>query len=98
PTRLHSFPTRRSSDLADAQWMNVEAWGIAVLGFRLARWGSPALHPRLSKSAVSPLNAIYDCHTLDSCQSCQRAWEVKVSDRRLRSEEHTSELQSRENL
>jgi hypothetical protein len=43
--------------VADAQWMNVEAWGIAVLGFRLARWGSPALHPRLSKSAVSPLQA-----------------------------------------
>ena len=69
--------------VADAQWINGEAWGIAVLGFRLARWGSPALHPRLSKSAVSPLNARCDCHTLDSCQSCQRAWEVKVSDRRL---------------
>ncbi len=27
------------------------------LGLRLARWGSPALHPRLSKSAAMPLKA-----------------------------------------
>ena len=30
-------------------------WGLFVLGLRLTRWGSPALHPRLSKSAASLL-------------------------------------------
>ena len=31
-------------------------WGEdGILGFRLTRWGSSALHPRLFKSAVSPL-------------------------------------------
>lgn len=28
-----------------------------VLGLRLARWGSPTLHPRLEKSAALPLKA-----------------------------------------
>lgn len=30
--------------------------GMVVLGLRLARWSSPALHPRLEKSAASPLS------------------------------------------
>src|SRR5690606_41572330 len=72
---LHSFPTRRSSDLA-APWS-----------------GGGARHRRINPS-LSPSRRRAGCTPPDFRHLCDQsgAWA------RRRSEEHTSELQSRENL
>src|SRR5690606_41658208 len=73
---VHSFPTRRSSDLLWPQWRD------AVLRLRPLRHAPVELPPALI-AAVEHVRP--------------RGDPVRVVDRD-RSEEHTSELQSRENL
>src|SRR5699024_12673254 len=82
PPALHSFPTRRSSDLPTADaW-----WPPATRALRHAGLLSPAghraFHHRLPGARLSPL------------PGAQAARDLRLR----RSEEHTSELQSRFDL
>src|SRR5690606_40076176 len=72
---LHSFPTRRSSDLRIDWCFRTDSCGVP----RRRRTRSKALPPRVAGSRRSGTRSV-----------TPRA--------RRRSEEHTSELQSRENL
>src|SRR5436309_6333016 len=75
---LHSFPTRRSSDLAWALEAAISAAGIEWEGEALA------------------VGASIGFAMLGSAD--ERADVLAKADHAMRSEEHTSELQSRENL
>src|SRR5690606_41723670 len=84
--RLHSFPTRRSSDLSPGR-----RWCV----FHRIRWPP-------SSTACAPWNRVRHCGTCGSsrmsplpCSPGSPPMRPAVSPR---SEEHTSELQSRENL
>src|SRR5690606_40788311 len=79
---LHSFPTRRSSDMSS----NVIVW-VPVVARSLRRSASCVMSPLPPRS--------YSCHHngLPSAASM-----ILSGGRTSRSEEHTSELQSRENL
>src|SRR5690606_41627955 len=74
---LHSFPTRRSSDLPDKEEENVSLYNDELMPYSFRWW----LHkPRLEHAdTYQPFASPH----------------LPVADR---SEEHTSELQSRENL
>src|SRR5690606_41213798 len=73
PRALHSFPTRRSSDLIDAGEI-AEIFDVMVA---LDAAAGRAAAARATADEIARLDAMHD---------------------ELRSEEHTSELQSRENL
>src|SRR5690606_41755255 len=81
PRDLHSFPTRRSSDL------------LASLALRRCAAPTPR-HPAGSVRAPWPLRALTGAPRR---AEWNRAWSSDRA-RARRSEEHTSELQSRENL
>src|SRR5690606_42105240 len=86
PRHLSSFPTRRSSDLAKfAQLLSVLSTILGDNGlFRLLLFQQLLLHlPIAFKLCNLQLNLFFRCLNLSSF---------------YRSEEHTSELQSRENL
>src|SRR5690606_40603618 len=83
---LQSFPTRRSSDLQAAQGNPGIRWGnpVAVrLGPDAAALNAPLFNP-----ANAPAGALLLAFSALEAGQCQ--WG--------RSEEHTSELQSRENI
>src|SRR5439155_22985399 len=80
---LHSFPTRRSSDLKSTARSPPRAMG------RLSARTVSRASSRLRWSSRSP-----PTRTL----SGSRRWHRRRRARRLRSEEHTSELQSRGHL
>src|SRR5690606_41792143 len=92
-----SFPTRRSSDLRNAAWPElfsafVQSNGSIFRGFEPAcRSSASACAPTGVVSAVgaATLSEAIRPSPLPACRAAQRAG---------RSEEHTSELQSRENL
>src|SRR5206468_12094285 len=95
---LHSFPTRRSSDLypneAD-EWVRVNDSG-APQGYS---------YRRAESNTVFDLNQIvnyatpgYATAVMVSAQGIERVRTTAESHRRIRSEEHTSELQSRSDL
>src|SRR5690606_41393222 len=86
---LHSFPTRRSSDLVAAL---VAATAAALYGTLLH--GEPALEPG-ARGVVLALPVLYALAEMSVIHVYVRA---EASSFSLRSEEHTSELQSRENL
>src|SRR5690606_40789093 len=79
---LHSFPTRRSSDLSPIWPTATSAWRLAIRAISTR----PSRAPRMPIT-VSP-----------SATTSQRKVPVASSTCWRRSEEHTSELQSRENL
>src|SRR5690606_40064028 len=87
---LHSFPTRRSSDLAETK-------GNAAPGYLNERLMSD-LRPTLFLAQLSNLLAgnIAIVHGVTGCSRTFMGEEASGVD--ARSEEHTSELQSRENL
>src|SRR5690606_41331393 len=91
PRPLPSFPTRRSSDLArDPQREQaVQADGVEVRAFEpVLALGRAAATAGDEPAQVGVASAILDQqHQLEA-----------VVEAELRSEEHTSELQSRENL
>src|SRR5690606_42133561 len=96
PRALPSFPTRRSSDLSQA---GLEEQRAVVVTQRLVKTGvlklqskrprTARLVARLTQLPIAPGAAGGDVNIV-------AAWERALE--RPRSEEHTSELQSRENL
>src|SRR5690606_41725896 len=88
PRALHSFPTRRSSDLLHC--------GLLSLRGRFEQAGvSPC--PQRQGSIAAPVPAAMAAAMAAASPCPQRQGSIAAS-RRGRSEEHTSELQSRENL
>src|SRR5207244_9789545 len=89
-TDLHSFPTRRSSDLLPKticpSWEEKVAWEYvspskSAAGTQLRHWAGCALR------AHSPRNEL-----------SSGSWHPRTRQEALRSEEHTSELQSPDHL
>src|SRR5690606_41522158 len=79
---LHSFPTRRSSDLRvlkEADTLALAGHDVTIVG--TAKGAAPVHHPRASGAHIQLCRSTIN----DALQAS-------------RSEEHTSELQSRENL
>src|SRR5690606_39873505 len=79
PRALHSFPTRRSSDLAAAS-------------------PSPVRDRACSPGSAGPRRTRWCAGRAGTGCSRRRGRSGRAPARRPRSEEHTSELQSRENL
>src|SRR5207302_7935630 len=92
---LHSLPTRRSSDLREFSVMSCRA--------RSWRWARSSRVMGLA-SAVRDFKVAMDCGKEASLVPCPAVNAIRGPDAiaipavMLRSEEHTSELQSRENL
>src|SRR5690606_41643098 len=84
PRHLHSFPTRRSSDLAQ-QTPVATAWRTYELTTAVSIT-DPAAHTRIWLPVPYATDTSYQ-------RGVQNTWQASG-----RSEEHTSELQSRENL
>src|SRR5690606_41671260 len=86
---LHSFPTRRSSDL-HGRWFRGRPPSRATSSSALASSARSSILPSgPNRSAPMAARLLKSCGTSDNVHSqCSFA----------RSEEHTSELQSRENL
>src|SRR5690606_42012929 len=82
PRSLHSFPTRRSSDLRPAAFCTLPS-----MDSRRAAITTPGAKPGCSLAASFARSSAW-ARALGSASASSRA----------RSEEHTSELQSRENL
>src|SRR5690606_41967062 len=84
PPALHAYPTRRSSDL-------MPRYTAARRPGATASWRRPSRRRRPSRSE-SPARPA----TLNGCGCAALTWDNILGE--SRSEEHTSELQSRENL
>src|SRR5205085_9348091 len=84
PLDLHSFPTRRSSDLLPRSGISVDADSFCPRGCRYRRQCRVSRAPR-SRAISEP----HRCHHF-VCDG--------TSGLPVRSEEHTSELQSQSNL
>src|SRR5690606_41725351 len=84
---LHSFPTRRSSDLSWARFSQASAWGSSKASLRCS-----GRRPR-TRSCSSLWSSCFCC-----ARQVSSGKKNEPSTGKLRSEEHTSELQSRENL
>src|SRR5690606_42132151 len=95
PAALPAFPTRRSSDLDDV-FALFETWG----GHTALR----GLHSQTARALAEALPRIGDYASATQAQRdrfmalLRGAGPVATVTRMARSEEHTSELQSRENL
>src|SRR5690606_40640675 len=94
---LHSFPTRRSSDLPllePAEELVLSSVFCALSMVRL-RPASMVMSP--SATTVAPVSVV--SRPLTTCRLPADTWvPTAVLVMEARSEEHTSELQSRENL
>src|SRR5207302_8963987 len=88
PLHLHSFPTRRSSDL------------LIVAHKRLFLTEFRHIFRRLAFRRISsPMQLHLRAGVLSAARVTRSSFsKLEVPTSRLRSEEHTSELQSRENL
>src|SRR5262249_59007876 len=89
--RLHrhltSFPTRRSSDLRSA--------------FKFQIHVEPSLNTKVSRARPRPCRRASQCRRRPNSSGDPCQWTIRLSvrtPRPLRSEEHTSELQSLTNL
>src|SRR5690606_41612552 len=98
---LSSFPTRRSSDLwvksmvSSARWISPSGSGGSIKSPTLSQ-GSANLSGASSSSSATTSASATAMGTLRS--AVRRAGQAGVGRWACRSEEHTSELQSRENL
>src|SRR5207302_4799859 len=94
---LHSFPTRRSSDLTlphlldgEVEDLGVEPWPADhswIIRRSARRWPAERRHQRVAADQRYAARDVVESAAADASRPG-----------RLRSEEHTSELQSRENL
>src|SRR5690606_41465461 len=89
---LPPFPTRRSSDLSSFSKYSRDGWKRTYLSGPLT-WPSWRL-----KNQRRTGNASSTVRGMDCCHVSWMTFLLKVSLRAMRSEEHTSELQSREKL
>src|SRR5207302_9530260 len=96
PPDLHSFPTRRSSDLE---------WALALLTqmLRAANPDQPIEHGHTKQGNKADAGRDAEGHAAEpeceyAARSRHRHSEENQRRQAERSEEHTSELQSRENL
>src|SRR5690606_41757925 len=87
---LHCFPTRRSSDL---MWISNS--GIALIGFHVLQAGAKFLAP-LDRFTIGTERTEILCSRNFGNETLHEL--TIVAEAVGRSEEHTSELQSRENL
>src|SRR5690606_39751800 len=88
---LHSFPTRRSSDLTDSEGFFVAARRGTLFLDEIAEL-PPVLQAKL-------LRSLQEREVVPVGSSRPIEWHARiVCATNVRSEEHTSELQSRENL
>src|SRR5206468_11311840 len=92
---LHSFPTRRSSDLVSRRFANQRRRNSAGLVRRERQ-----LRPRLSALRLSGRWPQSDAAAkrANGVSTARTSREGQLLDLSLRSEEHTSELQSRSDL
>src|SRR5690606_41536258 len=95
PRSLHSFPTRRSSDLdftADLanSYLRVKFDALTFYDERVAAQLFPQRPLVVTVHAVSDHHLMFAAHTWGQTPTTEKGVP--------RSEEHTSELQSRENL
>src|SRR5690606_39338517 len=95
---LHSFPTRRSSDLAMMNYPETMSNMVRVGIMQYGYWSNKETLIRYS-------DQVTEDSILDTSKALSRLLEwkttvmsVKKVEKGERSEEHTSELQSRENL
>src|SRR5207302_9766889 len=90
---LHSFPTRRSSDLLDSKGRGGKPFKLTV---RIMRGAVPAQNAKFTLTLpAGNYAAILANSGLTNTSVKAKSVTVVWS---MRSEEHTSELQSRENL
>src|SRR5690606_41273203 len=95
-SRTESFPTRRSSDLAYQRLTRPESSTVGNRNTRVTKTATTS--PDTKASTVNcPHSSIHSTMSQARNGSCtRRSW--RKLRRVSRSEEHTSELQSRENL
>src|SRR5690606_39933116 len=93
PPALHSFPTRRSSDLICCK--TIIGCGAPNKQGTEATHGA-ALGEEEVDAARKQLDWPYEPFVIP--QEIRRGWDARERGGERRSEEHTSELQSRENL
>src|SRR5205807_10335085 len=95
PRHLHSFPTRRSSDLTEDEWIGLQINPKGASGAKDVR-------PSLSIAAPCYSSAIGAVQTAGAPAIRRCMCTILIRSRlplgRARSEEHTSELQSPCNL
>src|SRR5690606_40329108 len=89
---LPSFPTRRSSDLFLRQGCQLQRRTPTGVRRLLTSLSKAAIAPASSRDATSRSRI---AASADPCVAPSRRWKSRSC---VRSEEHTSELQSRENL
>src|SRR5690606_42166190 len=96
PRDLHSSPTRRSSDLASAFLRCVQfAFGLAPV-LQLLAVRTPLLFPQLIGALSN--DVLRNRHDVSFPGEMRKMNAASGTVFHRRSEEHTSELQSRENL
>src|SRR5690606_39559291 len=88
---LHSFPTRRSSDLQEA---------LDEPGSLAGHHDADQYNDERAEQLETVVHQVADDETVNLLQAGQFSFHQRASSSRpsARSEEHTSELQSRENL
>src|SRR5690606_39512779 len=97
PRVLPSFPTRRSSDLLF--WAAQTPWRTSTISpyrVRCSHCCRASLHQRCENESRTLHATSINAATCSS--EPRRPWDSRMRCVRSRSEEHTSELQSRENL
>src|SRR5690606_40108768 len=92
---LHSFPTRRSSDL-EPKYSIAKAFKLILP--EVSQTELPLALPYPKHEKLKDIVSYLEHRIHENISFKMLANEFDVSERTLRSEEHTSELQSRENL
>src|SRR5205807_8623612 len=97
PRSLPSFPTRRSSDLLGLLWA-VRVTPANVQDKTGLRWLVEDWGPFLRRLRVLWADGAYLSESLAAWLQARFGWQLVVAHPPIRSEEHTSELQSPCNL